>query len=261
MKDDQKKKQVSPEKLAANRKNAMRSTGPRTQAGKQRASQNPYKHGHYSNRLFPTKELVARDWEGYTQVLAAYQSHYGPVGDLESYCVEQIAGYSLRLARLLEHEQKVLTWRAPFEAHSVDRIVRYESNVSRLRDKTIDRLERLQAARQAKSSQLDSSNLEEDDAISNKDDATEGHTEAPQEPELEEPQDGRTPSSAPAAITAKAGLDVETGFKQESGPVNGEQPNKAAETSDSIGSSNFVESREDEEMIKLGDDQEELGCN
>ena len=60
MNDKQQKKTASSEKHAANR-NPNRSTGPRTAQGKQRASQNSYKHGFYATRLFPNKELIARD--------------------------------------------------------------------------------------------------------------------------------------------------------------------------------------------------------
>jgi hypothetical protein len=50
MKDDQQKKPVSPQKLVANRKNGLRSKGPKTPEGKQRASQNSYKHGFFWHR-------------------------------------------------------------------------------------------------------------------------------------------------------------------------------------------------------------------
>ena len=131
MKDKHQKKPVSPEKLAASRNNPKRSPGPTSEAGKRRSSQNAYKHGFYATRLFPTNELLARDGADYNSILAAYRSHYAPVGDLENYHVEKIAVHSLRLARLLGHEQQVLGWEAPFESRSMDRIVRYESNVSR----------------------------------------------------------------------------------------------------------------------------------
>jgi hypothetical protein len=131
MNDKQEKKSVSSQKLAANRKNAQRSTGPQTPAGKQQSSQNSYKHGFYALRLFPNKELLAQDEADYNRVLAAYRRHYAPVGDLENLSVEKIAVESLRLARLLGHEQKILACRFPFETRSIDRIGRYESNVSR----------------------------------------------------------------------------------------------------------------------------------
>jgi hypothetical protein len=280
---------VSPKKLAANRKNAMRSTGPRTAKGKQRSSQNPFQHGFFSNRLFSTRELIARDWEGYKQILAAYRGQYSPVGNLENYYIEQIAGYSLRLARLLEYEQKVLAYGTPFEFRSMDRIVRYESNISRLLEKAINQLERLQAARQAESSQFDSSNPEADDAPSNTDDTPEEQPDAPEELTPEVTQEVSTSSSAPNASPTTAQKHVESGAKQGSVPVNGEQSNKTPETpagsapasvstlakiiekvagltpaeehksslgshdnheTDSIGSDKWVESREDEEMIE-----------
>jgi hypothetical protein len=287
MKDKQRKKPVSPEKLAANRNNSKRSPGPQTPEGKQRSSQNAFKHGFYSDRAFPTQELIDRDGEGYLRILAAYRSQYAPVGDLENYYVEQIAVLSLRLARILEHEQKVLHYGSPFEFPSMDRIVRYESNLSRLRDKTVDRLERVQAARKAEASQFEP-NLEADEASSNTDEAT------------EEPRDVSTPSSVPAVPPAAAPQLINTGAKQGSAPVNEEQSNKTPETpegsapasgsiltkaiekvaglppaeehtsslgshdnheTDSIGSDKWIESREDEEMIeryKRGDDIDEL---
>ena len=108
MNDKQQEKTVSSEKLAANRKNAKRSTGPRTAKGKQRASQNSYKHGFYGMRLFPNNELIAQDGADYKRIYGCYRSHYLPVGFLENCMVEKIAVESLRLARLLWHEQNVL---------------------------------------------------------------------------------------------------------------------------------------------------------
>src|SRR5271169_772465 len=43
-----KKLTVTPAKLAANRKNAQKSTGPRTEAGKRRASLNHFTTGYYA---------------------------------------------------------------------------------------------------------------------------------------------------------------------------------------------------------------------
>ena len=148
---------------------------------------------------------------------------------MENYYVEQIAVHSLRLARLLGNEQKVLAVGAPFEFRSMDKIVRYESNVSRLKERAIHELERLQAARKAESSQFEDSNSEADDALSN-DEATDEPSEVPQEPVSEEPPDLSTPRSVPDASPATAQQHVETGAKQGSVPVNGEQPNKTPKT-------------------------------
>ena len=189
---EQQKKPVSSKKLAANRANGQRSPGPRTSAGKQRSSQNSYKHGFFALRLFPNKDVFAKDGEDYNRILAAYRSHYAPVGDLEKLCVEKIAVESLRLARLLGHEQKILACRFPFETRSIDRIGRYESNVSRQLEKAIERLGRLQAVRLAEANQFEPSDTEPDDASSNPDEASEQTSEAREDLTSEEPLDIET---------------------------------------------------------------------
>jgi hypothetical protein len=225
-----KEKPVSPEKLAANRKNAKRSTGPQTAEGKQRASQNSYKHGFFGTRLFPNNELLARDGEDYNRIFAAYWSHYSPVGDVEKLYVEKIAADSLRLARLLGHEQRVFAWGTPFEFRSVDRIVRYESNVSRQLQKTIHELERLQEEREAESNQFETSNLEADDGLSDTDEGVEERSEAPEELIPEEPQDVSTSNKGPDASLTTAQPHVETSAKQGSAPTDVEPSNRPAET-------------------------------
>jgi len=185
---EQQKKPVSSKKLAANRANGQRSLGPRTSAGKQRSSQNSYKHGFFALRLFPNKDVFAKDGEDYNRILAAYRSHYAPVGDLEKLCVEKIAVESLRLARLFGHEQKILAWRFPFEARSIDKLGRYESSVSRQLEKAIERLERLQEARLAESNQFEPSDTEPDETSSNPDEATEEASGAYEDLISEQPQ-------------------------------------------------------------------------
>jgi hypothetical protein len=301
MKQQESKKSLSAKQLAASRNNGNRSAGPKSEAGKRRSSQNAYKHGFYAKFLFPTDELLARDGEEYNRILTAYRSLYSPAGDMENYYVEQIAVHSLRLARLLGHEQKVLAWKAPFECRSPGGIIRYESSISRMLEKTIDRLERLQLARQAELSQLDSSNMEQDDTPSD-DEASEEVSEARPELIPEEPQDVGTSGSVPAASPTTAQQHAESNAEQELPPADGQQAHAPAEAAvsdeptgvsplvniiekatglppleegesslesrenhgtDSIGSSNFLESREDGEMIgaiERGDDQKELGC-
>lgn len=229
MKDKQLKNQVSPQKLAANRKNAKRSTGPRTPKGKQQARQNSYVHGFYGMRLFPSEEILTRDWAGYKRIFDVYWSHYLPVGDLEKIYLEKIAAESLRLARLFGHEQKVFAWGAPLEQRSVSNIVRYEGSVSRHLDKAIDRLERLQEARKAESNRFEPSNLESDDAIWNPDETTDERSEAPEELIPEEPQGVSTSSRLPDAPLTTTQPHVETSVKQGSAPTDMESLNKPTE--------------------------------
>jgi hypothetical protein len=230
MKDKQQKKPVSPKQLAANRKNGQYSNGPNTPEGKRRASQNSYKHGFFALRLFPNNEVLARDGADYNRILASLRNHYLPQGDLEDLCVEKIATYSLRLARLLGHEQDVFAWRAPFEARSVDKIIRYESNINRQLEKTTRQLERLQEAREAESDQIETSGLESDDAISSPDEATDEGFETPGQLIPEEPQElGASSKVGDASLTALQ-PHVETDVKRGSAPIDVEPSNRPTET-------------------------------
>jgi hypothetical protein len=230
MQNEEHKKQVSPKKLAANRQNAKRSPGPQTAKGKQRAAENSYKHGFYATRLFPNQEVLARDWADYKRILDGYWNHYMPVGDVEKLYVEKIAAESLRLTRLFGYEQAVFAWRAPFEARSVGNIVRYESNISRQLEKTIDRLERLQKARKEASNQSEFSDLESEDAISNPDEVTDEPSAPPEELIPEEPQDVSTSSKVPDASLTTPQPHVETSVKQGSAPTEMEPSSKPTET-------------------------------
>lgn len=210
--------------------NAQRSPGPQTAKGKQRASQNSYKHGFFALRLFPNNELIARDGAHYNGILSSLRNHYSPEGDLENLTVERIAVEWLRLARLLGHEQEVLSWRKPFEQRSVDKIVRYEANINRQLEKAFDRLARLQEARMAESNRFEPSDLESEDANSNPDEVTDERSEAPEELIAEEPQDVSTSSRVPDASLTMAQPHVDTSAKQGSAPTDVEPLNKPTET-------------------------------
>ena len=229
MDDEQKKKPVSPEKLAANRENAKRSTGPRTAAGKQRASQNSYKHGFFGMRLFPNNKLIAQDGADYKEIYAGYQSHYLPVGFLENLLVEKIAAESLRIARLFGHEQGVLSSVTPFEYKSIDKILRYESTVSRQLEKAIDQLERLQEQREAETNDFEPTDLESNNAITKTDEATAEGSEPPEDPISGADREVSDSSVAPDAPVTTAQND-EAGAKQASAPMNERPSNRPPET-------------------------------
>lgn len=230
MQNEHHKKPVSPKKLAANRQNAKRSTGPQTAKGKQRAAENSYQHGFYATRLFPNQEALSRDWADYKRILEGYWNHYSPVGDVEKLLVEKIAAESLRLRRLFGYEQAVFAWHEPFEARSVGNIVRYESNISRQLEKTIDRLERVQKARKEASNPSEFSDLESDGAISNPDEVTDEPSAAPEALIPEEPHDVSTSSKAPDASLTTPQPHVETSVKQGSAPTAMEPSSKPTET-------------------------------
>lgn len=155
MSDQKGNKSISLKKLAANRSNAKRSTGPQTEAGKAKAAQNAYRHGFFALRLFPNDKLRAQDAADYDMVYSGMYKHYAPVGFMEHFWLEKIATEALRLARVLAYGQQVLEWQSPFEARSVERLLRYESTVNRNFAQAVENLELLQAERKTGSSQFD----------------------------------------------------------------------------------------------------------
>jgi hypothetical protein len=83
---------VSTRKAEANRRNAQKSTGPRTKEGKAKSAANSYQHGFYAKHLFQTAVQTA-DKPDYWAVASGYFQHYQPVGYIENHLVERIAVY------------------------------------------------------------------------------------------------------------------------------------------------------------------------
>ncbi len=87
-------------RLAANRRNARRSTGPRTAEGKARVARNAIKHGFFAGpeRWTPTQR---RDFE---EMVLGLREDFRPEGILEETCVATIAESYLRMAAMLRYE-------------------------------------------------------------------------------------------------------------------------------------------------------------
>jgi hypothetical protein len=81
--------------MVSNRKNARKSTGPKTEEGKARSSQNARKHGLYAQPpVVPGEEASAyRDW------LDEWHSHYQAAGPAAAVLIEQAAQAGWRLRR------------------------------------------------------------------------------------------------------------------------------------------------------------------
>ena len=180
---DNEKKPVSPQKLVANRANANYSTGPRTEAGKEKSANNSYQHGFYAKRLFPTSRERDRDGADYEIVASGIRNHYQPREFMENFWAEKIAVEMLRSARLLGHEQENFTnYYQAFERGSVDRILRFHAAINRQLAHAIEQLERLQEARKAKSQHDLSSHVEVDNSA---DEENEMEEQAENEKQLE----------------------------------------------------------------------------
>lgn len=86
---------ASAERAAINRENAQHSTGPKTEEGKQRSSQNAFQHGLYSRALI----LPAENGIEYYRMRDALFAEYQPATATESLLVDQLAQSSWRIRR------------------------------------------------------------------------------------------------------------------------------------------------------------------
>ena len=87
----------------ANKQNAQHSTGPRTDEGKQRTSQNALKHG-----LYATDPLIrGEDPDDFYRHGAELEYQLRPANAVEEDLVEQIIDITWRLKRCVECQQVV----------------------------------------------------------------------------------------------------------------------------------------------------------
>jgi hypothetical protein len=101
LKPDGKSKPVSARKLAANRANAARSTGPRTAGGKARVRMNALRHG-----LASQAPLLPGEYADDLEALAeAYHDDLRPRGALEEDLVARIVSIAWRLRRIARAEE------------------------------------------------------------------------------------------------------------------------------------------------------------
>ena len=94
-------KEVTPAVIAANRRNAAQSTGPRTDAGKTVVAQNAIKHGLLCQALILEDEEQKKEFE---QLVKDLVEDFKPVGKLEEMLVEEIA-VSWWMLRVALHSQ------------------------------------------------------------------------------------------------------------------------------------------------------------
>jgi hypothetical protein len=92
---------MTTKRISANRRNALKSTGPRTEEGKARASLNALKHGLRASSLALPYLENAEDWESHR--LHVVQD-LGAVGYLETILSERVAALLWRLGRVVRYE-------------------------------------------------------------------------------------------------------------------------------------------------------------
>lgn len=143
------KKPTSERKIASNRMNAKRSTGPKTPLGKENSSKNSIKHGIFADKLFSkTPEWEAERLE-YEELYVQLKEHYQPIGFKEELLVERIHLELVRSGRILRWEQVVLENGGALMGAAFEKVLRYDSFHSRQLSRLLEDLETEQAKRRS----------------------------------------------------------------------------------------------------------------
>ena len=145
--------------IAANRRNAENSTGPRTEAGKAKVARNALRHGLRAEKVVIFDE-TGSDFQAF---LAEQQAALDPADAIEEQLVERIAFCAWRLRRIYRLEAHIIdSWHTPADLdeedwgteesldanpYEISTLARYESAVDRALNRAYVMLERRQAKR------------------------------------------------------------------------------------------------------------------
>ena len=105
MDENQDRITISQEKLAANRRNGQRSTGPKAESGKSWSRRNALKHGILASALLIIEGQGAEDQAEFQELLVRLHLDLSPVGALEEVLVERITVCLWRHKRALTCER------------------------------------------------------------------------------------------------------------------------------------------------------------
>src|SRR3954471_23072596 len=97
---------VSEARVAANRRNAQRSTGPKTEEGKQRSRANALKHGLCAS------VVVAEDVKLVQQRASEWFEALKPQDEFQAWLVDEVAILSIRIDRCERMERRARDLRA-----------------------------------------------------------------------------------------------------------------------------------------------------
>ncbi len=158
---------TNPKKIESNRKNALKSTGPKTAEGKKASRLNALKHGILSQENL----LPSEDKSALTKLREGFRDEFSPVGDFEEILVDRIVSLIWRLKRLGRTETGIFRYQLEDSimmisdevsalglsfirdgngANAFSKLSRYESTIERGLFKTVHELQRIQAARHGK---------------------------------------------------------------------------------------------------------------
>lgn len=148
--EEEEKRAISPKKLAANRANAQRSTGPKTSEGKEKSKLNAVRHG-LTARYFPAViQAGTAEWEHFEGVRTDLYGFYQPADPIEELMLDKLTMEYVRYRRLVEREQVLCAANRPYFLDIVNKLARYQTAINRQLFEAMRELERLQAQRKAK---------------------------------------------------------------------------------------------------------------
>lgn len=96
---------VSEAKHQANQQNAKKSTGPKNTT---QTRFNALKHGLYSGQMVIQGSVIHEDTSSFEDLLQALYNDKCPVGVLEEFLVDAIAGYTWKLRRVWRYESSAI---------------------------------------------------------------------------------------------------------------------------------------------------------
>jgi hypothetical protein len=97
-------KLLSPQKLDANRRNALKSTGPKTPQGRAVSKMNALKHGILSTQVLVRGFNIKESDREFFDLHERFRQEFNPVGTVEEMLVDQIVTTHWRLRRVLQAE-------------------------------------------------------------------------------------------------------------------------------------------------------------
>lgn len=134
------KKTVSAKQIEANKRNAKKSTGPRTRSGKSKSSRNAETHGILSRHVVVDDIEDPDEWRG---LLEGFREELCPEGSLEDIMVQRLAGLYWRVARIQRFEQGAIREQidAARSSQQVDSVIAEIEGTSMYRSSDVSKLE------------------------------------------------------------------------------------------------------------------------
>ena len=164
---------ASAAQITANQANAQHSTGPNTDEGKARVSQNALRHG------LTARHLVIRDdeQEEFAALQNALSEELAPQGAMEAIVFQELlhAAWNLQRLRRIEAEVSrgaIEDFSDPATTTVLDRLTRYQARALRARQKALQELRVLQTNRALRAVKLTGQEAAEVPAIASINDLT-----------------------------------------------------------------------------------------